>query len=95
MKLQMVVSYRLVMTNALKEIVGELSGLSAEKQQVAASVIHALWNEEHAGDASHPKWEAELDRRNAQIQSGEVQLVSESSMDAFVSDLKDDASFSS
>jgi len=38
------------MTIALKEIVGELSGLSAEKQQVAASVIHALWNEEHSED---------------------------------------------
>ena len=88
----MIVSYTIVMTTALKEIVGELSGLSAEKQQVAASVIHALWNEEHADDAIHPKWEAELDRRNAQIESGEVQLVSESSMDAFVSDLlKDEA----
>ena len=63
------------MTIALKEIVGELSGLSAEKQQVAASVIHALWNEAHAGDAIHPQWEAELNRRNAQIQSGEVQRV--------------------
>jgi hypothetical protein len=40
----------------------------------------------------HPEWEAELDRRNAQIESGEVQLVNESSMDAFVSDLlKDEA----
>ena len=81
-----------MMTIALKEIVEELSGLSAEKQQVAASVIHALWNEEHSGDAIHPAWEAELDRRNAQIESGEVQLVNESSMDAFVSDLlKDEA----
>lgn len=87
MKLQMIVSYKLAMTIALKEIVGELSGLSAEKQQVAASVIHALWNEEHAGAAIHPEWEAELDSRNTQIQSGEVQLVNESSMDAFVSDL--------
>ena len=78
------------MTTALKEIVGELSGLSAEKQRIAASVIHALWNEEHAGDAIHPEWEAEFDRRNAQIESGEVQLVSESSMDAFVSDLLKD-----
>jgi len=50
MKLQMIVSYSSVMTIALKEIVGELSGLSAEKQQVAASVIHALWNEEHSED---------------------------------------------
>ena len=75
------------MTIALKEIVGELSGLSAEKQQVAASVIHALWNEGHASDTIHPEWETELDRRNAQIENGEVELVSESSMDAFVSDL--------
>ena len=87
MKLQMIVSYKLAMTIALKEIVGELSGLSAEKQQVAASVIHALWNEEHAGDAIHSEWEAELNRRNAQIQSGEVQFLNEPSMDAFVSDL--------
>ncbi|MDQ8194492.1 hypothetical protein QEH59_08640 [Coraliomargarita sp. SDUM461004] len=71
------------MTTILKEIVGELSGLSAEKQQVAASVIHALWVEEQAVDGIHPDWEAELDRRNAQIESGEVELVSESSMDAF------------
>ena len=75
------------MTIALKEIVGELSGLSAENQQVAASVIHALWYEEHASDAIHPEWEVELDRRNAQIESGEVQLISESSMGAFVSSL--------
>lgn len=88
----MIVSYELAMTIVLKEIVGELSGLSAEKQQVAASVIHALWNEEHTGDRIHPEWEAELKRRNAQIESGEVELISESSMDAFVSDfLKDDA----
>ena len=79
------------MTIALKKIVGELSGLSAEKQQVAASVIHALWNEEHTSDTIHPEWEAELDRRNAQIQNDEIQLVSESAMDVFVSDLlKDD-----
>jgi hypothetical protein len=82
----------LVMTIALKEILGELSGLSAEKQQIAASVIHALWNEEHAEETMHPEWEAELDRRNAQIESGEVQLVNELSMDAFVRDLlKDEA----
>jgi hypothetical protein len=88
----MIVSYASVMTIALKEIVGELSGLSAEKQQVAASVIHALWNEEHSEDVIHSEWEVELDRRNAQIESGEVQLVSESSMDAFVGDLlKDEA----
>jgi len=43
------------MTIALKEIVGELSGLSAEKQQIAASVIHALWNEEHATDVGPPQ----------------------------------------
>ena len=75
------------MTTALKEIVGELSGLSTEKQQVAASVIHALWSEERTDDAVHPEWEDELDRRNAQIQGGAVELVSESSMDAFVGDL--------
>jgi len=80
------------MTIALKEIVGELSCLSAEKQRVAASVIHALWNEEQAGDVIHPEWEAELNRRNAQIESGEFELVSESSMDAFVNHLlKDEA----
>jgi hypothetical protein len=80
------------MTTALKEIVGELTGLSAERQQVAASVIHALWNEEHAADTIHPGWEIELDRRNARIENGEVELVSESSMDAFMSDLlKDEA----
>lgn len=86
----MIVFFLSVMTIALKEIVGELSGLSAEKQQIAASVIHALWNEEHATDAIHPEWETELDRRNTQIESGEVQLMSESSMDAFVSDLLKD-----
>lgn len=88
----MIVPCSQIMTIALKEIVGELSGLSAEKQQVAASVIHALWNEEHSGDVMHPAWGAELDRRNAQIEGGEVQLVNESSMDAFVSGLiKDEA----
>ncbi len=77
---------------ALKEIVGELSGLSVEKQQVAASVIHALWNEEHSSDTVHLEWKAELDRRNEQIQSGEVQLLNESSMDVFVDNLlKDEA----
>lgn len=75
------------MTSALKEIVGELSGLSAEKQRVAASVIHALWNEENCDDGIHPEWEAELDRRTTQIESGEVHLVNESSMDAFVGNL--------
>lgn len=80
------------MTTALKEIVGELSGLSAEKQQIAASVIHALWSEENAADTVHPEWEAKLDRRNTQIQSGEVRLIGESSMETFVSDLlKDEA----
>ena len=78
---------KVVMTSTLKEIVGELSGLSAEKQQVAASVIHALWNEEHCDDGIHPEWEAALDRRNTQIESGEVQLMNESSMDVFVSNL--------
>jgi hypothetical protein len=76
------------MTSALKEIVSELSGLSAEKQKVAASVIHALWNEEHLGDGIHPAWESELSRRNAEIENGEVELVGETSMDAFVADLR-------
>ena len=75
---------------ALKEIVGELSSLSVEKQQAAASVIHALWNEEHSNDTIHPEWKAELDRRNEQIQSGEVQLLNESSMDVFVNNLLED-----
>lgn len=75
------------MTIALKEIVGELSGLSVERQQVAASVIHALWKEEHASGTIHPEWKAEIDRRNGQIENGEVELVSESLMDGFVSDL--------
>ena len=80
------------MTIALKEIVRELSSLSVEKQQVAASVIHALWNEEHSSDTVHPEWKAELERRNEQIRSGEVELVNESSMDVFVNNLlKDEA----
>lgn len=81
-----------IMTTALKEIVGELSGLSEEKQQVAASVIHALWAEENTEDVIHPEWQAELDRRNAQIESGEVELVSEASMEAFIDDLTADES---
>jgi len=75
------------MTAALKEILGELSGLSEERQQVAASVIHALWAEEQAADAVHPEWQGELDRRNAQIESGEVELADEASMMAFVEEL--------
>ena len=71
----MAVFYQPIMTIALKEIVGELSGLSVEKQQVAASVIHALWNEENASDTIHSEWKAELDRRNEQIQSGGVELL--------------------
>lgn len=39
------------MTTVLKEIVGELSGLSGEKQLVAAPVIHALWAEEQASES--------------------------------------------
>ena len=78
------------MTAALKEIVGELSGLSEEKQQVAASVIHALWAQEHADEQIHPEWEAELDLRTKQIKSGEVELVSEASMDAFIDELTTD-----
>ena len=75
------------MTKELKEMVGELSGLSAERQQVAARVIHALWSEDCTGDSIHPEWKAELDRRNTQIASGEIELVSESSMDTFVTEL--------
>ena len=86
----MAVLYQPIMTIALKEIVGELSGLSVEKQQVAASVIHALWNEEHASDTVHREWKAELDRRNEQIQSGEVELLNESSMEVFVDNLSKD-----
>lgn len=71
------------MTIALKEILGELSGLSGERQQVAASVIHALWVEEQAADTVHPEWQWELDRRNARIESGEVELVDEASMETF------------
>ena len=80
------------MTIELKEIVGELSSLSVEKQQVAASFIHALWNEEHSSDTIHTEWKAELDRRNEQIRSGEVQLLNESSIGVFVDNLlKDEA----
>jgi hypothetical protein len=75
------------MTTALKEIVGELSGLSGERQQVAASVIHVLWAEEQSADAIHPEWQGELDRRNAQIESGEVGLADEASMETFVDKL--------
>jgi len=75
------------MTTALKEIVGELSSLSGERQHVAASVIHALWAEEQASDAVHPEWQGELDRRNAQIESGEVKLAEEASMETFVEKL--------
>lgn len=75
------------MTTALKEIVGELSSLSGERQHVAASVIHALWAEEQASDALHPEWQSELDRRNAEIESGEVELADEASMEAFVKEL--------
>ena len=80
------------MTTALKKIMGELSGLSVEKQQVAASVIHALWNEEHSDNTIHSEWKTELDRRNDQIQSGEVELLNETSMNTFVENLfKDEA----
>ena len=75
------------MNNVLKEIVSELSGLSGERQHVAASVIHALWAEEQASDAVHPDWQGELDRRNAQIESGEVKLADEASMETFVEKL--------
>ena len=75
------------MSIALKEIVGELSCLSEERQRVAASVIHALWAEEHAAEAVNPGWRAELDRRNTQIECGEVELDDESSMAAFVEKL--------
>ena len=76
------------MTSALKEIVGELSGLSMEKQQVAALVIHALWAEENSEEVIHPEWRAELDRRTTQIESGAVELVSEASMEAFIDHLQ-------
>lgn len=75
------------MTTAIKDILGELSGLSEEKQRVAASVIHALWTEEHAAETIHPEWRTELDRRNAQIERGEVELVGEASMESFVQKL--------
>lgn len=79
-----------IMTTVLKEIFGELSGLSDEKQQVVASVIHALWAEENAEDVIHPEWHAELDRRNAQIESGKIKFVSETSMESFIDDLTAD-----
>jgi len=60
------------MTAALQEIFGELSSLSPEKQQVAASVIHALWIEEHAEKTIDPEFEAELDKRSAEIREGKV-----------------------
>lgn len=78
------------MTTALKEIMGELSGLSGDRQQVAASVIHALWTEEQSEDLIHPDWKVELDRRNSQIANGQVELVSEASMETFVKDLTSD-----
>lgn len=75
------------MTIALKKIVGELSGLSEKKQQVAASVIHALWAEENGEEIIHADWKTELDRRNTQIEKGEVELVSEASMKTFIGEL--------
>lgn len=75
------------MTAVLKKIVDELSSLSGERQHVAASVIHALWAEEQASDTVHPEWQGELDCRNAQIESGEVKLADESSMETFVEEL--------
>ena len=69
---------------------GELSGLSGDRQQIAASVIHALWAEEQSEGLIHPDWKIELDRRNSQIANGQVELVSEASMDAFVKDLTSD-----
>lgn len=75
------------MTTALKEIIGELSGLSGDKQEVAASVIHALWAEEQSKDLIHPDWKGELDRRNSQIECGQVELVSEATMETFVEGL--------
>lgn len=75
------------MTSALKEIVSELSSLSGERQHVAASVIHALWAEEQASVTVHAAWQAELDRRNAQIENGEVALVDEASMETFADSL--------
>ena len=81
-----------IMTTVLKEIFGELTGLSDEKQQVAASVIHALWAEENAEGLIHPEWRDELDRRNAQIESGKIEFVDETSMESFIDDLTVDES---
>ncbi|MBC2603261.1 addiction module protein [Puniceicoccus vermicola] len=75
------------MTTIIKEILGELSGLSEQKQRVAASVVHALWSEERSEDAVHAEWRAELDRRNAQLASGEVEAIDEASMESFVEKL--------
>lgn len=75
------------MTTELKEIIGELSGLSGERQRVAASVIHALWAEEQASDTVHSEWQSELDRRNAEIEGGKVSLADESTMETFVKKL--------
>ena len=78
------------MTTMIKEILGELSGLSEEKQRVAASVVHALWSEERVADEIHPEWRSELDRRSAQIASGEVETIDEASMELFVKKLAAD-----
>jgi len=75
------------MTTMIKEILGELSGLSEEKQRIAASVVHALWSEERSENVIHPEWQAELARRNAQLASGEIEAVDEASMESFVGNL--------
>jgi len=78
------------MTTVIKDILGELSSLSEEKQRVAASVVHALWSEERAEEVEediHPRWRAELGRRNAQLASGEIETVDEASMASFVEKL--------
>jgi len=54
---------------------------------VAASVVHALWSEERSREAIHPEWRSELDRRNAQLASGEVEAIDEASMESFVEKL--------
>ncbi len=75
------------MSTVIKEILGELSGLSEEKQRVAASVVHALWSEERSENVIHPDWRTELDRRNAQLASGAIEAVDEASMEPFVEKL--------
>jgi len=76
------------MTAALQEIFGELSSLSPEKQQVAASFIHSLWVDDNRGDEVHPEWHKELDKRSEEIASGQVQALSKEQMDTRIADLR-------